>query len=69
MTLNKIKKFEDLNVISINVYCIEKQKEISILPIQFTDTKWEKHINLLYVQDDNEGHFAWIKNLSSSAHN
>jgi len=64
MTLNKIKKFENLNDISINIYCIEKQKEFSILPIQLTDTKREKHINLLYVQDDNEGHFAWIKNLS-----
>jgi len=26
--------------------------------------KKEKHVNLLYVQDDNVGHFAWIKNLS-----
>jgi len=64
MTLNKIKKFENLNDISINIYCIEKQKELSILPIQLTDIKREKHVNLLYVQDNNEGHFAWIKNLS-----
>jgi len=42
MTLNK--KFENLNDISINIYCIEKQKEISILPIQLTDTKREKHV-------------------------
>jgi len=49
MTLNKIKKFENLNDISINVYCIEKQKELSILPIQLTDTKREKYVNLLYV--------------------
>jgi len=33
MTLNQIKKFENQNNISINVYCIEKQKELSILPI------------------------------------
>jgi len=64
MILNKIKKFENLNDISVNVYCIEKQKELSILSIRLTDTKREKHVNLLYVQDDNEGHFAWIKNLS-----
>jgi len=25
--------------------------------------KMEKHVNLLYVQND-VGHFAWIKNLS-----
>jgi len=28
MTLNQIKKFENQNNISINVYCIEKQKEL-----------------------------------------
>jgi len=62
MILNQIKKFENLNI-SINVYCREKQKELSILLIQLTDTKREKHVNLPYVQDDNEEHFAWIKNL------
>jgi len=33
MTLNQIKMFENLNEISINVYCIEKKKELSILSI------------------------------------
>jgi len=61
-TLNQ--KFKNLNDISINVYCTEKQKELSILPILLTDTKREKHVNLLYMQDGNEEHFAWIKNLS-----
>jgi len=65
MTLTQIKKFENLNDISINVYCIEKKKELSILPIRLTDTKRDKHVNLLYVQnDDDVGHFVWIKNLS-----
>jgi len=65
MTLNQIKKFESQNNISINVYCIEKKKELSILPIQLADTKRDKQVNLLYVQnDDDVGHFAWIKNLS-----
>jgi len=32
-TLNQIKKFENQNNISINVYCIEKKKKLSILPI------------------------------------
>jgi len=61
MTLNQIKKFENLNDISINVFCIEKKE---ILPIQLTNKKMEKHVNLLYIQDDNARHFAWIKNLS-----
>jgi hypothetical protein len=64
MTLPQIKKFEILNNISINVYCIEKKKELSILPIRLTERKMDKHVNLLYVQDDNVGHFALIKNMS-----
>jgi len=68
MTLTQIKKFENQNNISINVlqsmYCIEKQKELSILPIRLTEKKMDKHVNLLYVQnDDDVGHFVWIKDL------
>ncbi|XP_077263129.1 uncharacterized protein LOC143897999 [Temnothorax americanus] len=64
MTLNQIKKFENHNDISINVYSIEKNKELAILPIRVTDRKMDRHVNLLYVHNDNVGHFAWIKNLS-----
>jgi len=65
MTLTQIKKFENQNNISINVYNIEKKKELSILPIRIADRKMDEHVNLLYVQnDDDVGHFAWIKNLS-----
>ena len=62
MTLNPIKKFENLNV-----YCIENQKKITILPLRLTDMKRNKHVNLLYMQnpqDDNMKHFALIKDLS-----
>jgi hypothetical protein len=62
MTLKQIKKFESLNDVSINVYGIEEK--LSFLPIMLTDRKMEKHVNLLYLEDDNEGHFTWIKNLS-----
>jgi len=66
MTLNQIKKYENQNNISIHVYCIEKQKELSILPIRLTEKKkMDKQVNLLYMQnDDDVGHFALIKNLS-----
>ena len=61
MTLNQIKKFEQLNNVSINVYSIEN----GIVPLRLTDQKKDKHINLLYVEEDNNvGHFACIKNLS-----
>jgi len=59
MTLNQIKKFENLNDISINVRCIEKEKELLILPIRLTEKKMDKHVNLLYVQNDDDlGHFV-----------
>ncbi|XP_011698553.1 PREDICTED: uncharacterized protein LOC105456305 [Wasmannia auropunctata] len=64
MTLSQIKKFENLNAISINVYTIENVEQVSILPIRLADTKKEKHVNLLYVEKDGVGHFTWIKNLS-----
>jgi len=35
ITLNQIRKFENQNNISINVYCIEEQKEI--LPLRLTE--------------------------------
>jgi len=44
MTLAQIKKFENFSDISINVYCIEKKKELSILPIRLADTKRDKLI-------------------------
>ncbi|XP_011685688.1 PREDICTED: uncharacterized protein LOC105448679 [Wasmannia auropunctata] len=64
MTLSQIKKFENLNAISINVYTIENVEQVSILPIRLANTKKEKHVNLLYVEKDGVGHFTWIKNLS-----
>ncbi|KYN00049.1 hypothetical protein ALC62_09194 [Cyphomyrmex costatus] len=60
MTLSQIKKFENLNDISINVYAIEE----GIVPIRLADQKRSKHVNLLYVEDDIAGHFVLIKDLS-----
>ena len=56
MTLSQIKKFETLNDISINVY--------GIVPIRLVDQKRSKHVNFLYMKDDNAGYFALIKDLS-----
>ncbi|KAG5338747.1 SETMR methyltransferase, partial [Acromyrmex charruanus] len=53
-------KFETLNDISINVYTNEK----GIVPIRLADQKRIKHVNLLYVEDDNAGYLALIKDLS-----
>ena len=69
MTLSQIKKFENLNI-SINGF--EKQKEMTIFPLWFTDMKRDKHVNLLCVQDpqnNNAEHFVWIKDLLMWARN
>ncbi|KYN02011.1 hypothetical protein ALC62_07189 [Cyphomyrmex costatus] len=58
MTLSQIKKFENLNDITINVYAIEE----GIVPIRLADQKRSKHVNLLYVEDDIAGHFVLINN-------
>ncbi|KYN08269.1 hypothetical protein ALC62_00752 [Cyphomyrmex costatus] len=60
MTLSQIKKFENLDDVSVNVYAIEDE----IVPIRLADQKRSKHVNLLYVEDNIEGHFALIKDLS-----
>ncbi|XP_011860956.1 PREDICTED: uncharacterized protein LOC105558064 [Vollenhovia emeryi] len=69
MTLNQVKKFEQLNSISINVYSVDEKNncEHTIVPLRVADEKKEKHVNLLYLQDQRGaevGHFVWIKNLS-----
>jgi len=63
MTLNQIKKLENQNNISINIYCIEKKKELSILSIRLTEKKMDKHVNLLQ-NDDAANYFALIKDLA-----
>ncbi|XP_053990032.1 uncharacterized protein LOC128882456 [Hylaeus volcanicus] len=62
MTLNQIKKFEQVNNISINVYTTEEKK---VLPKRLATQKMERHVNFLYLEGANGmWHFAWIKNLS-----
>eukprot|EP01050_Picozoa_sp_SAG11_P017090 SAG11_NODE_2418_length_3381_cov_136.529555_3_plen_451_part_01 len=56
MPITDIKKFENNNDISINVYGFEKAPYV----IQKSDAKKSKHINLLL----HEGHYCWIKNFS-----
>ena len=50
-----------VDMVSINVYGIENKQ---VLPLQLTDDKKEKHVNLLYLQDSHNDNFACIKNLS-----
>ncbi|KYN01373.1 hypothetical protein ALC62_07833 [Cyphomyrmex costatus] len=50
MTLSQIKKFENLNDISVNVYAIED----GIIPIRPADRKRSKHVNLLLPSEDDK---------------
>ncbi|XP_076298323.1 LOW QUALITY PROTEIN: uncharacterized protein LOC143217668 [Lasioglossum baleicum] len=72
MLLNQITRFEKLNDISINVYGFEdlreeKKRVKSFFPLRITNQKRNRHVNLLYIQDQTDsivGHYVWIKNLS-----
>lgn len=71
VTLKEIKKFEQLNSISINIYIIQendKGGKLTIVPLSLADDKRDRHVNLLYMPDDprnnNLKHFVWIKDLS-----
>lgn len=69
MTISQIKKFENQNCISINVFTKDEEKS-NFIPLYLTSNKREKHVNLLYIVDSqNNAHFVWIKNLSRLLHN
>lgn len=61
----KLKYFEDLNDISINIYTLDEKQERIVGPIFYTENKREKHVNLLYYSDSTgeKFHFVWIKDL------
>ncbi|KYM97826.1 hypothetical protein ALC62_11480 [Cyphomyrmex costatus] len=74
VTLKQITKFERLNDVSVTVF-VERERDekkritdsdTMIVPLRVTKVKRNKHVNLLYVQHDDNvvGHFVWIKNLS-----
>lgn len=47
-----INKFESLNNISINVYILQKNKEVyKCVPSRLTPNKQSRHVNLLLIQD------------------
>lgn len=68
VTLNQIARFERQNTISINVYGLERfEKNYEVVgPLHYTKNKKQRHVNLLYFknEDNCDGHYAWIKNLS-----
>ncbi|XP_048478608.1 uncharacterized protein LOC119690408 isoform X2 [Plutella xylostella] len=66
--LRDVKKFENLNNMSINVFGLEynnetKKNEI-IGPLHFTKHRMPTHLNLLYLTNGSNGHYCLIKNMS-----
>ena len=61
VTLDKIPKFEKLNIISINVFgYFEKY---NLFPLQISKTNFEKIIDLLFITNKNNNHYCWLKNF------
>ena len=60
--LNKIQKFEKQNNISINIFGLDQYKKI--VPVQITDNKLERHVNLLFLSNSKNNHYALIKDMS-----
>lgn len=66
--LTDISKIEKQNNISINVFGLEfntkSQKHSIVGPLYFTKSRKSRHVNLLYLQNGNNGHYCYIKSLS-----
>ncbi|XP_050517398.1 uncharacterized protein LOC126892024 [Diabrotica virgifera virgifera] len=70
MKLKDIKKFENLNNISVNVYGLEsnfvnnkRQYEI-VGPLHFTSNRHATHVNLLLITNDKQSHYCLILDMS-----
>ena len=59
--ISDIIKFEKKNNISINVFGWEDEE---IFPLQITQFRHEKHVNLLLISDGVNRHFCLIRNIS-----
>lgn len=68
VTFKQIPKFEQLNNISINVYILEGNEKLEVIPAYLTDNNCQIHINLLLLTQNDcntiKCHYIWIKNLS-----
>lgn len=67
LKIDDTKKFEMMNPrISINIFGFDQEENLIIGPYYKTKVLKEKHINLLYIQDDSgeNAHYVWIKNMT-----
>ncbi len=63
VSIEDIKKFSNQNNVSVNVYIV-KEKEILPYLTNARDKKKDDHVNLLLIENDEQNHYVYIKNLS-----
>ena len=60
-----ITRFEGKNNISVNVYGLDDDEELTVFPIRISDVvNARHHVDLLYISEEEIGHYVWIKDLS-----
>ena len=66
VTLNQIEKFEQQNQdFSVNVFKLDKKKEINLVPLYTTPERQRKyHANLLQIGNTQKPHYVVISNMS-----
>ena len=66
--LKDLEKVEKLNNISINVFGLDFNKETRcntvVGPLYFTKSRKTSHVNLLYLTNNHNAHYCFIKNIS-----
>lgn len=62
ISLKNIPRFEKLNDISINVYSYTEK--LVIYPLLITEKERSRHVDLLFLKNDHNEHYCWIKDLS-----
>lgn len=61
--LTDIHRFEKNNdEISVNVYGLDEKYKV--FPLYICENEKQKHVDLLYITENGNSHFTWIKNLS-----
>ena len=63
MKIKDIDKFEELNNISVNVYCFQEPTH-ELCPLRTTKNKNEHVVNLLFLTENNNSHYILMKTLS-----
>ena len=59
--MKDLEKIEKECEISINIFVLEVTRSY---PIKLTKAKYDKHIDLLFIEKDEKEHYVWIKDFN-----